>query len=256
MRNLFTLALLVGIFSACQSTSTTQEPTTSPVEENPSAAGFNQEDSDPKAIALADSVMKAMGGREAWDKTRYLSWNFFGRRTHHWDRYTGQIKIESPGDTTVYWSNVISGGGRVTQGGVEVTDSTQLADLLERARRIWINDSYWLVMPYKLKDTGVTLTYKGMAPTQDSVESHVLVLNFDGVGVTPENRYEVYVDPESHLVTQWDFYRSAADTVAGFQTPWKSYQPFGDILLSGDRGQFQLTVYDAAHEVPEGAFGQ
>ena len=33
----------------------------------------------------------------------------------------------------------------------------QLGEMLENGRRAWINDSYWLVMPYKLRDPGVTL---------------------------------------------------------------------------------------------------
>ncbi|MEL6536405.1 MAG: hypothetical protein AAFQ98_13395 [Bacteroidota bacterium] len=255
MRKLFILTLLSGVLFACQPSNTTTTDTTAPMaEENPAAPGFNQTGSDPKAIALADSVMQAMGGRKAWDNIRYLSWNFFGRRTHHWDRYTGQIKIESPGDSTVYLSNVLTGKGRVSVGGVEVTDSVQLAELVERAKRIWINDSYWLIMPFKLKDSGVTLTYKGMQPTLDSVESHVLVLQFEGVGVTPENKYEVYVDPVSYLVTQWDFYRDATDTEAGFQIPWKQYEPYSGVMVSGDRGQYQLEIYSIGESVPTDVF--
>ena len=45
--------------------------------DNPPAPGFNTADSDPKAIALADEVMAAMGGRANWDATRYITWRFF-----------------------------------------------------------------------------------------------------------------------------------------------------------------------------------
>ena len=38
--------------------------------------GFDLEGSDPLAIVLADRIMSAMGGREAWDKTRYIKWTF------------------------------------------------------------------------------------------------------------------------------------------------------------------------------------
>jgi hypothetical protein len=53
---------------------------------NPAAEGFNESASDAKAIAIADEVMQAMGGRKAWDKTRYLSWKFFSFRQLTWDR--------------------------------------------------------------------------------------------------------------------------------------------------------------------------
>ena len=29
------------------------------------------------------------------------------------------------------------------------------------AYAIWVNDTYWLLMPYKMKDPGVTLAYDG-----------------------------------------------------------------------------------------------
>ena len=39
---------------------------------NPPEEGFNAAGSDPKAIAIADKTMTAMGGREAWDNTCLL----------------------------------------------------------------------------------------------------------------------------------------------------------------------------------------
>ena len=46
--------------------------------QNPPAKGFNAAGSDAKAVAIADQVMEAMGGRKAWDATRYITWNFLG----------------------------------------------------------------------------------------------------------------------------------------------------------------------------------
>ena len=63
-------------------------------EENPPAEGFDLAGSDAEAIRIADRVMLAMGGREAWDSTRHLRWKFFGRRLHVWDKHTGDLRIE------------------------------------------------------------------------------------------------------------------------------------------------------------------
>ncbi len=52
---------------------------------NPPAPGFDEAGSDPKAVDLADVVMKAMGGRKAWDNTHLITWNFFGTRRLVWD---------------------------------------------------------------------------------------------------------------------------------------------------------------------------
>ena len=176
---------------------------------NPPAAGFNLADSDPAAVELADSVMAAMGGRENWDKTRYISWNFFGRRNLVWDKWQGRVRIESIPDSTIYLVNLDGPTGRVQIAGREVTDPDSLRELVSRAKSIWINDSYWLVMPLKLKDSGVTLKYLGEDTTLTGQKANVLELTFDNVGDTPENKYRVYVDMEDNLVKQWAYYQDA-----------------------------------------------
>lgn len=62
---------------------------------NPPAEGFNEANSDPYAITLADEVMEAMGGRKAWDNTRIIQWTFFGSRTLTWDKWEKRARIES-----------------------------------------------------------------------------------------------------------------------------------------------------------------
>jgi hypothetical protein len=246
-------ALLLS--SACQpaTDSGTSEKTAVTVE-NPAADGFNQEASDEKAIAIADAVMEAMGGRKSWDQTRYIGWTFFGRRHLLWDKKTGNVRISMDNDSTVYQVNVFDQTGRVKQDGMEQTEPDSIAKYLERAKSIWINDSYWLVMPFKLKDSGVTLKYVGQDTTLEGKAAEVLQLTFEEVGNTPQNKYLVYVDTESNLVTQWDFYRNATDAEPGFQTPWKDYQKYGKIMLSGDRGRAKLSDIAVYQSVPDSVF--
>ena len=136
---------------------------------------FNTAGSDAQAIALADSVMAAMGGREAWDNTRYIAWNFFGRRTHVWDKWTGNLRFE-PQAGKVILMNINTKEGRVFQNGEEVTDAEAVAGDLDAGYKAWVNDSYWLAMPYKLKDTGVTLKYVGAGELDDGRAGQILQL--------------------------------------------------------------------------------
>ena len=109
-------------------------------------------------------------------------------------------------------------------------------------------------MPYKLKDTGVTLRYRGLEATEDGRPAEVVELTFEDVGVTPQNKYEVWIDQESRLVTQWAFYRDAADAEPRFTGPWTNWQRHGPILLSdgrGERGHTGVAVFD---ELPESVF--
>jgi plasmid maintenance system killer protein len=111
-----------------------------------------------------------------------------------------------------------------------------LATLLDKAKKIWINDSYWLVMPFKLKDSGVTLKYLG-EETEQNQTFQVLQLTFEKVGVTPENKYKVYVNSTTHLVSKWAFFRKNTDEKPEFENVWSDYLPQGKILLSGNRGR-------------------
>ncbi|MCB0633879.1 MAG: hypothetical protein KDD15_29310 [Lewinella sp.] len=221
---------------------------------NPPAEGFDLTDSDPQAIALADSVMLAIGGRKNWDDTRYLYWNFFGARTLLWDKLGKKARVESIRDSSVYLVDIASGESRIKMYGKEQTSADTLAKYGERGMGMWINDSYWLVMPFKLKDSGVTLKYMGQDTTKAGEMAEVLQLTFKEVGNTPNNKYLVYVDPGSKLVTQWEYFGNAADAEPRFSLPWTDYKEYGSIMLSGGRGERALTDIAVFEEVPESAF--
>jgi hypothetical protein len=200
---------------------------------NPAAPGFDAAGSDPRAVALADATMEAMGGRAAWDATRCLSWDFFGMRRHVWDKWTGDYRLEQKDRVVLMNLNTMK--GRLFEHGVEDTDPARVAAALQQAKSIWINDSYWLVMPYKLKDDGVTLRWKGEDKLPDGRAADVITLTFKDVGDTPQNKYEVWISRDRHLVEQWAYYAKSDDAAPRFTTAWSDWQRRGSILLSGDR---------------------
>jgi hypothetical protein len=109
-------------------------------------------------------------------------------------------------------------------------------------------------MPYKLKDSGVTLKYKGEATTDDGKPADLLQLTFKNVGVTPQNKYDVWVDKQSGMVTQWAYYVNSSDPEPKFKLPWANWTQHGKIMLSGDRGARQLTEIAVYDQVPASAF--
>lgn len=257
LRTMHAMSVLITILVAphllADQPPTSQPATTQPRagEANPAAPGFNAAASDPRAMALADSVMAAMGGRQAWDETRYLVWRFFGRRLHFWDKHTGDIRVEwgdpAKGENTVVLTNLHHKLGRAWVAGEEVIDDTKVAELLGRAHQAWINDSYWLVMPYKLKDSGVTLAYKGETDMADGRPAEVITLTFSEVGATPQNKYDVFVARDSGLIEQWSFYGNFADATPRFTGAWHNWKTYGRIKLSdnrGDRTHTDVGVYD------------
>lgn len=222
--------------------------------------------SDPKAIEIARATLEAMGGEEAWNNTRYISWKFMGSRLHVWDKWSGNHRIEQQtqdGDTLVSLFNINSGNARIFLNGVEITDPEELAQRQNRAIGAWINDTYWMFMPYKLLDPGVTLKHLGERPMQDGRNADVVQLTFEDVGNTPDNKYEVFVAQDTGLVEQWTHWSNAADTDPRFTLPWADWQQFGNIMLATDHGRdrdWSIHVYDSLPETvftnPEPAFQQ
>lgn len=249
--SLLVLALFVA---ACQPATESNEPQRAPqTVENTPAEGFNVAASHIKAMAIADEVMEAMGGRAAWDNTRHICWTFFGRRDLIWDKWTGNVRIDD-GETT-YLVNINDETGSVYENGKALDISQDSLKIrMRQAKSIWINDSYWMVMPFKLKDSGVTLKYVGEEATQAGEAADKLQLTFEGVGRTPQNKYFVWVDKNSRLVTQWAYYPTADAEDPRFVNPWKNYQTYGSIKLSDDREMAKMEDVMVFDSLPESVY--
>jgi hypothetical protein len=202
--------------------------------ENPAANGFDLANSDPAAVELADSIMVAMGGWENWNDTRYISWNFSDVRKLVWDKKEERARIESFADSITYLVDLKNIDGKVFIKGRELTLKDSLTKMLKAAKALWSSDSYWLVMPYKLKDNGVTLKYLGEDTLESGVRCNVLQIIYNNDDL-PQKRYHVYVDLADNLVKQWAYYSSASQDSATFVLPWDNYKKYGKILLSADR---------------------
>lgn len=224
-------------------------------ETNPAQPGFNASGSDPKAIEIADQVMMAMGGRDNWDNTHYIKWNYFGKRTLVWDKWKNRVRIEFNDRPLKILVDVPSMTGAVQQNNKVLEHPDSIRYYVERGRNVWINDSYWLVMPFKMKDSGVTLRYIGQKNNELGVLSDVVALTFDSIGVTPRNKYHVYVNPSSHLVTQWDFFPDRDNEQPEFSSLWGGYGPYGNIVLSNNRGKSGTLTNIAVYEyLPDSVF--
>ncbi len=190
---------------------------------------------DAEALRLAGETLTAMGGREGWDATRFFRWNFAQKRLHHWDKLTGDLRLEA--DSLLVLLNVNTREGRSWLHGEEVEEAETRAKHLEFGYSAWINDSYWLAMPYKLLDDGVILRYRGESAMEDGRAADLLTMTFDSVGVTPQNKYDVWIARDTGLVSQWAYYPTAGDEEPRFVRPWAGWRPFGRILLPTDHGR-------------------
>ncbi|TBN16798.1 hypothetical protein EYD46_07215 [Hyunsoonleella pacifica] len=192
---------------------------------------------DNKAITIANKIIDAMGGQDNYNNTKFIQWDF-AKRKLYWNKWTGDVRIESPKDSLIILVNINTLKGKAYKKGKAVTDDKNLKQLLNKGKNWWINDSYWLVMPWKLQDPGVALKFLKTNTLENGNVADVLQLTFNAVGVTPENKYYVYVDQTDNLIKQWAFFTKFNDKEPRFTMPWDNYQKAGDILLSFNRSKF------------------
>ncbi len=174
-------------------------------------------------------------------------------RTHLWDRWEGRLRYETRskdgapfvvlldvnsrlGDAYRLPAETPAGTG--TPGAATTPlklDSATAKPLLDEAYEAFINDTYWLLMPYKMKDPGVHLNYAG-EETRDGRAYDLVELTFEDVGLTPRDHYWAHVNRKTHLMDRWS-YILQDDPPRSEPTvwDWKGWTRRGRILLCPEK---------------------
>lgn len=218
----------------------------------PALARSETPPSDPKAIEVANQVMKALGGEKRWNDLPGIRWSFGAEvgdtvkslRRHSWDKHTGWHRVEGKtraGQPFVYVENMNdSTKGRAWVDGQPI-EGDSLAKLMKLAKRMWTNDTYWMLMPYKLRDPGVILKYQG-AVKDGAIEYDKIAMSFDHVGQTPGDRYWIYVNRKSHRIEKWD-YLLEGDPPPPDHATWEGWQEHGGLWFPTAHRKDNLNVY-------------
>jgi hypothetical protein len=214
-------------------------------------AGTSGVDRDPKAVEVAERTMDAMGGRKAYEAVRTLRFRFvverdgkeLGSRSHVWDRWDGRYRLEATtreGKPLLVLMNLNDRTGDAWVDGEKV-DPDSAALYLGQAYGSFINDSYWLLMPWKWLDPGVDLTYEGKK-TVDGADYDVVHLAFvNGTGLTSNDQYWGYVSRKTGLMERWDYLlqddQGNPGTGARSTFLWEHWEPVegSGILLARDK---------------------
>jgi len=172
------------------------------------------ENRDPKAVEVAPTMMQAMGGEDAWNAVHFVRFDFkinAGKlkcdNAHLWDRKDGRYRIERTGKHEVDLFTIADyerdKSGSVYLNG-EKLEGDEARKLLADAYRSYINDTWWLCMPWKWMATGVNLKYVG-TEKRGPQTFDVVELTFGHVGLTPGDMYHAFVSQKSHLMTHWEY---------------------------------------------------
>lgn len=189
------------------------------------------------AQALADQIIARMGGEETLARKRFLRFDFVvkraqvevARHAHLWDRWHGRYRIEGITKDGIKYAVLFTDIAKQT-GRVWINDSVASNDhgseFLEYGYGRYINDTYWLLMPWKVRDAGVRLSLKGkMVDTAEGTAYDILHLSFDSVGLTPKDQYWAFVNSTTGLIDRWKYVLDGDSSKTGdfFWTSWNSY---------------------------------
>ncbi|NBC16492.1 MAG: hypothetical protein GVY18_04150 [Bacteroidetes bacterium] len=193
------------------------------------------------ADTLALRALDYVGGPATWAQLPYLGFDFAIERDgdrqlvarHLWDRQSGAYRLETPaGEDSLFVTlfDVNTREGTVYLDGSPVDSTTQAAQL-DAAYRRFINDTYWLLAPTKLFDPGVQRTF---VPDSSTADAEALRLTFGDVGLTPEDQYWLFLDPDTGQLQRWTFLLQDQDTPR--HATWTDYAsvetPAGPIRLA------------------------
>ncbi|TXD37130.1 hypothetical protein FRC98_10365 [Lujinxingia vulgaris] len=203
---------------------------------------------------LAARVFEAHGGQR-WPQVEELGFRFVVKEqdeetfaaTHDWKVWEGVDRVRWTDEEGVEWDVTVNLDDATAEEASRDGDPIE-GEALEIAGKgaytRWVNDVYWLLMPLKVFDPGVSLGHEGELEREGET-LEVLELSFEGVGLTPGDRYLVQVEPESGEVRAWEMH------LQGDRPPqlvfWDDYQELGPLRLSVTRnfeGSERQIIFD------------
>jgi hypothetical protein len=198
----------------------------------------------PRPLAVGKALWGALGGDDGWSHARYLRFDWIvereGKRvvarSHYWDRFTGRYRVDGVDKDVPYsvYFNVNTKAGDAWLGGKKLTDFAQTKQWVSDGYEAFINDSYWLLAPFKVFDPGVTLSDGGEDKGPKGEACDVIKLNFAGVGLTPRDVYWLYVDKKTHLVVEWKYVLNG-ESKPPTAYAWSDWKKVGPIQLASMR---------------------
>jgi hypothetical protein len=201
---------------------------------------------DPKAVEVERAMVQAMGGEDAWNASHFVRFDFkvnaggkLVQDNHHlWDRKDGRYRIERTLEggkhevdlfTIADYERDKSGSAYVEGKKLEGDEARKL---LQGAYASYINDTWWLSMPWKWMATGANLKYIG-TKTRGPETFDVVEITFGNVGLTPGDMYHAFVSQKSHLMKHWEYTLSPNSPVAVKKDSWDwEYGDFHGVKLA------------------------
>jgi hypothetical protein len=191
------------------------------------------EESADKGQQLATDLWKASGG-ENWSKVKEVHFTFIVESDGKPVANVQHVWNVSANTDEVKWKDKQGNDHQATAN--LVTPASDGDGKTAYAR--WVNDSYWLLAPLKIRDRGVKVEAGG-AKELKGATYETLRLSFEQVGMTPTDQYILYLDPKTKLVHAWDYIPKTGE---GLQATWEKYQTVGGLNLATEHNFSGKTI--------------
>ncbi len=205
---------------------------------------------DDQADELADKVLQTMGGKKALEQKRFLRFDFdiefdegksFAFRSRHlWDKHTGRCRIEwTFGDSPpmVALINVNSREGKVFIGG-QPAPADKAKQLLDLAHYRFRNETYWLLMPWKMMDPGAYREYVGEKVIAGQTYD-VVRISFDKSKGMAGDQFWAYLNRRTGLMDRFAYFLEDFEGEATLENAsvwvWKDWETIGGVKLARER---------------------
>lgn len=178
-----------------------------------------------KAEDLADKMLTTLN-KEAFDSLKYISFTFKGLHQHKWNLEANTV--------TVSWDSL--------DVFVNLNRPTDSYDLIEyQAYEYFINDSFWLVAPFKVRDAGV------IRSTVDVEDGEGLLVSYTSGGVTPGDSY-LWILDEDGFPKAWKLWTSIVP-IGGVSFSWEDWETHQNTWICTRHKSALLDLDIEVHEV-------
>ncbi|WP_341221401.1 hypothetical protein [Polaribacter atrinae] len=159
-----------------------------------------------EADALATKMLNALN-IDAYKNTEVLKWSFRGEHTYRWYKQENIVHISWANYKVTLHTNAPNKSEVYVDGNI-----TDKPELIKQAQDFFNNDSFWLIAPYKVFDSG----------TERRIVKHegkdALLITYTSGGSTPGDSY-LWILDDNYLPTSFKMWTSIIP-IGGVAATW------------------------------------
>ena len=171
------------------------------------------------ALSVSEKIANAYGF-ENWNNVSEIAFTFnvdrdssHFERSWKWDPKTNEVLMISKQDSILF-------------------NHKQVDSLSTNADRSFINDKFWLLVPFQLEwdqSASISEAYKAEAPISKTLLNKITLTYPENGGYTPGDAYDIFYN-DNFLIEEWVYRKSNSETPS-LITTWENHQDFNGIKI-------------------------